>query len=124
MPYVEMNSGSGGGGSYSPVVAIDTNNLLGSISSRGGSYTATEDCGMYGSIYTTSGSNTTLRGTVYCNGKTLFDFKINSNATPINNSFTIGNSANGMFIPKGSTISLSFTSGNVGTINIGFYKLA
>lgn len=112
--YIEASSGSGGGSSF----RADMNNLLGSITTRGGSFTATQDCIMIGQA---SGQ---VAAYVYIDGTSASNYLIQPTAgSGTSRTAIVGNETYGIgvAIPKGSVIS---TRSDGGSYNLKFYGLA
>lgn len=107
-------SGSGGGSNVSYVP--DTNNLIHSITTAGGSWTATEDCVMVGTATAVGGWATQI----YLNTST----EANANnffAGPNSGTIYIGDNSTtqmGVFIAKGTKV----LTRSYGTYNLSFYK--
>ena len=126
MALFRSSSSNGGGGA--PTIEQLTYNankrLLGSITTYGGSYTATEDCVMYGYGKATSGStsgaylsaNSASSDIFIMSAGTTNAFYIGSNSTPGTNPTGMG-----MFIPKGVTVYARALSNQ--TFNLKFYSL-
>lgn len=104
----------GNGGGYTPSIIPDTNNLLGSITTVGGSYTATEDC-----VMMIRGMKATSATEAYItiNGKAfirIFNASSDGMYMPQNDY--------GIFIPKDTVVGTKNGTGN--SYNIEFYKCA
>ena len=109
---VRASSGSSGSGTSS--IIPDTSQVLGAITTNIGTYTATENCIMQGSM--TNNTSGALTGAVYAtkDGNTL-NVEVGT-LGPSGYSTTFNN----VFIPKGYTISVY--ASNV-TYSITFYKI-
>ena len=101
-----MSTSGGGGGTSSPVVAYDSTRLLHTITSQQATWTATEDCALDGSFYSSSQYNCNI----FVDGYMLVYGK----------SGTFGYQNKGLFIKKGNVI----TTNDVGTYSLHFYGLA
>ena len=114
MSPVVINSGSDSGNLS---LIADMDNLLGSITTKGGSFTATQDCIMIG---TASGSYAAF---VYIDGTTSDDYIIQPTAgSGQSRSAIVGNENKGigMAIPKGSVIT---TRSDYGSYDLKFYGI-
>lgn len=105
------------GNALKSIQADKVSPTLGTLTSAGGQYTATEDCIMIANLQTTGSA-----AALYINNN-----GDSSSRIAISDTGTVGNIAScwvgygnyGMFIPKGSTI----YSASSGTYNVSFYKV-
>ena len=102
---VRASSGSGGGGGNVSITP-DTNNQLGTITAKGGTFTATEDCIMVGTQKQDGGG-----AIIYIDGNPLLSVSTQGQDS-------IGTSI-GIFIPKNSVVTSRSSNG---TYNLSFYK--
>ncbi len=95
-------------------IVPDTSQQIGSITTAGGTFTATENCIMQGSIQSTSGSQT-LSVTIAKDGDS-----ITALSAGLYQNFSA--SINSFFVPKGYTVTVSSISG--ASYDLKFYKIA
>lgn len=112
-----FNSGGGGSVTLNQLLYNANKTLLDTITTVSGSYTATEDCVMYGSMAfggSSSSPNISFDSTVFAflntGGTLYFGYSSSSLSTP---------DTYGVFVPKGTVV----TTRNVGTYNLKFYTL-
>lgn len=116
MTAMNMVNGGGGAPTLDQLLYNSNKTLLGSITTYGGSYTATEDCVMYAKCSTTSGSSLDIT----INSKTV----LSGNTTLLAGYYSKTDSAPtgyGVFIPKGTTVNTRNTSGMA--FSLDFYTL-
>ena len=109
---VKMESSSAGGG-YKKLTA-DLNNLITSITTRNASWTATDDCIMIGTVYTTT--NTAAQ--VSFDGNVVVSMETNSTSQPLTR---VGYGNMGFAVPKGTVVTTR--SDSSGNYNLKFYGI-
>ena len=110
MAVFPMVKGVPSGGGVTSIVA-DTSQTLGSITSAGGSYTASDNCIMIGTFRGSSGG----QASISIDGDLFFATDDGSYGS------YLGYGSYGIFIPKGSVIT---ARSGYGIYNLIFYKIA
>lgn len=112
-----LGEGSGGINVTLDTISFTGKTLLGSITTKGGTYTATEDC-LMGGVLTSTGS---VQAFVAFNGSTVFSVGDNKSARIGRSTTSVSsNDTYGMFVPKGTVVT---TRTDEGTPNLTFYSL-
>ena len=96
-------------------ITADLNNLLHNITTYNASWTATEDCIMIGTVYTTN----TTAAQVSFNGNVAISMETMSTTAPLPR---VGYGNMGFAIPKGTVVATRNQSS--GRYNLKFYKVA